>query len=101
MDHSLAATPPRSIGISSWFPVRLSMIVMLSATTLGSSCDVPRSILGRRPPIGHPGAVLEARLVVVGARVVVVVVVGDGGTTETRTSADIEAVAPPGPVAVI
>src|SRR5579884_1407216 len=36
--HSAASTPPWAIGISSWLPVRLSMMVMLSATTLGSSC---------------------------------------------------------------
>jgi len=35
-DHSLAATPPLSMGISSDSPVRLSVIVMLSATSAGA-----------------------------------------------------------------
>jgi hypothetical protein len=44
--------------------------------------------------------VVPTPVVVVGV-VVVVVVVGDGGTTETRMDRVTEAVAPPGPVAVI
>jgi hypothetical protein len=79
-------------------------MVMLSATTLGPSCDFsrldPRALSVDRPSPGRSNYP-DRTVVVVTTVVVVVVVVVVDMTADTRRATDSEALAPVAPVAVM